>query len=161
MQTAGVLHLTCTDKATADDLSFDSFKIIDDEELLNSLRKIHSSCDLKLKINLGTVAYSETQTFTYNALFIEVEKGVNMFESNTYTENYIGGDSYLINIQGGLIVSFSSETFTNNGNTFKEAFDYYISDVDFIKDNLQDNFSSTSLPLAKVKSQSIVLFKIQ
>ena len=99
--------------------------------------------------------FTETQTVVYETESIEVEKGINMFSENTYTENYAGDESYLIDIKGGLRVAFVSETFTNNGNIFKEAFEAFLPEVQFNLDFLQNDFSSDSQPQARVKQMFI------
>ena len=49
----------------------------------------------------------------------------NTFTNNIYSENYIGGDSFGINLIGILRVRFENESFSNNGNTFREALELY------------------------------------
>ena len=94
-------------------------------------------------------------SITYGVSTIAVEKSINMFKSNSYIENYSGASTALIMAEGMMRIQFDSETFTDNGTTFKEAFETYLLEIDYVKDSMQNYISDdggSDAPLSYVNN---------
>ena len=58
-----------------------------------------------------------------------------IFDSNTYTSNYVSNAKGILTIRGTSFVTLKSETFTNNGDMFNEKLTEYAAYLPIIKDS--------------------------
>lgn len=103
-----------------------------------------------------------TTTPSYNGVTYSVDLFNIAFLSNTYSANLFTGGKALVHLEGAPRVSFSTETFTNNGDMSSDALTLYGTNImspSSTEMSISSSISSPGTYLSSSLGQSLITVK--